>query len=263
FDALIGLSTTAYSYLPCVRSILAITPPAPASVSLTSSGSSDPDGDAIVKEEWQNKLNSYPAGSHTVKLRVQDSQGAWSDWASYSFSVADPAAVGGGVTTPSPQLPTGNRPPLARIYLYPGAEFSANTPVIWLAQGSDPDGDAIIAEEWQNRQSSYPEGEHVVRLRVQDSRGAWSDWTEQRIVVGGNRPPQSVVQMFPDFNLTPSTVVYFFNGSWDPDGDTIESEEWENRQETYAVGRHTVRLRVKDSKGAWSSWTERSFVVSP
>ena len=60
--------------------------------------SSDPDGDSIVSVEWQ--LDSDPvtadpdcmiatAGSHTMKLRIQDCRGEWSEWVSMTFDVED------------------------------------------------------------------------------------------------------------------------------------------------------------------------------
>ncbi len=239
--------------------------------------SSDPDGDAIVDSQWQNRKSIYPVGVHKVKLRVKDSRGLWSEWVETQITVVQGNSVP-VVTDPTPpaEVPTteppksvtpkptsSNRAPVARIYVYPGETLAAGTPVVWLDQSMDPDGDAIVDWEWQNRQSSYPEGSHLVRLRVQDSRGAWSEWAEQRIVVNGNRAPRAVIQIFPDYNLTPTTIIGFYDGSWDPDGDLIETREWDNKQETYPTGKHTVRLRVKDSKGAWSDWAARSFVVGP
>lgn len=49
--------------------------------------SNDPDGDGIKQAEWENKLTRYNAGQQTVRLRVQDNEGNWSDWVEKTFSV--------------------------------------------------------------------------------------------------------------------------------------------------------------------------------
>lgn len=51
------------------------------------SASTDPDGDKIVSYEWKNKKEFYPIGKHTIELRVRDSEGYWSDWASKEIEV--------------------------------------------------------------------------------------------------------------------------------------------------------------------------------
>lgn len=43
---------------------------------------------------------------------------------------------------------------------------------------------------------------------------------------------------------------------------TFKAEEWENKQERYEAGRHTVRVRVQDSNDLWSDWKELSFNVA-
>lgn len=49
---------------------------------ITSKGSTDPDGDLIVEEEWRNRSTAYHhAGKQEVYLRVKDARGLWSDWA--------------------------------------------------------------------------------------------------------------------------------------------------------------------------------------
>lgn len=54
----------------------------------------DPDGDAIVNEEWQGKQSQYTIpGTYTVQCRVQDSKGNWSNWSSITFTVLNPNLV--------------------------------------------------------------------------------------------------------------------------------------------------------------------------
>lgn len=51
----------------------------------------DPDGDKIVNVEWKgDKQTSYKeVGDYTLSLRVQDSEGYWSDWVEEKISVYD------------------------------------------------------------------------------------------------------------------------------------------------------------------------------
>jgi len=59
------------------------------------SNSTDSDNDVIINSEWEGKQDTYIEGTYTVKLRVQDSIGSWSDWASKTFTVIKPQVVQG------------------------------------------------------------------------------------------------------------------------------------------------------------------------
>ena len=43
----------------------------------------------IIDAEWQNKKDTYSEGRHTVKLRVKDENGVWSNWVSKTFDVKE------------------------------------------------------------------------------------------------------------------------------------------------------------------------------
>lgn len=50
----------------------------------------DSDGDKILKYEWKNNKSLFSQlGDNIVELRVQDSEGYWSDWVSYKITMHD------------------------------------------------------------------------------------------------------------------------------------------------------------------------------
>ena len=212
----------------------------------------DPDGHAISLNEWSNRFSTYAAGTHTVSLRVRDSLGLWSSWVSTTFTVTAPA----------------NRPPVAVIGMTPSTGLTPSTFISWSQAGSsDPDGHALFNAEWLNMRSTYAAGTHTVQLRVQDSLGLWSPWASRTFTVTApvaNRPPVAVIGMTPSTGIRTSTwIAWSQASSWDPDGHSLWSAEWDNMRGMYSVGTHTVRLRVQDSLGLWSAWASRTFRVTP
>lgn len=61
----------------------------------------------IADAEWDNMKVKYPAGIHTVKLRIKDDLGVWSDWAEKTFTVTEE-----GKNT---EIPTGTKKPFSII----------------------------------------------------------------------------------------------------------------------------------------------------
>jgi len=56
-------------------------------------------------------------------------------------------------------------------------------------------------------------------------------------------------------------TTWSYEESYHPEGLNIVEVEWENKQDRYDAGTHTVRLRVKDEKNIWSDWAEKTFTV--
>lgn len=76
-----------------------------------------------------------------------------------------------------------------------------------------------------------------------------------------NTTPSVILSMSPRRNLTTDTKIYWSYDYYDKDGDRQKDVEWRNRYDYYSEGRHTVRVRVQDSRGAWSEWDSITFDV--
>lgn len=86
-----------------------------------------------------------------------------------------------------------NQQPVAKIVISPNTKILTTTNLTYSYSGStDPDGDEITNAEWKLNNgsivSSLPTrittaGENVISLRVQDAKGMWSEWVEQKVFV--------------------------------------------------------------------------------
>lgn len=75
--------------------------------------------------------------------------------------------------------------PVAVITMTPSQGITTDTIIQWSYESSyDPNGLEIVDAEWEGKQDKYEtEGEYVVKLRVQNSAGIWSDWVEIKFYV--------------------------------------------------------------------------------
>lgn len=132
----------------------------------------DPNGLDIVNVEWDtlniNKVK-YLVGQYSIKGRVQNSTGVWSDWITYTFNVLEEKPVA------KFNLSSG------KDYILVGETVKFNT-----SESFDPDGDKIVDYEWKNKKSTYSAsdvGMITVSLRVKDGEGHWSEWVEKQFRV--------------------------------------------------------------------------------
>lgn len=126
----------------------------------------------------------------------------------------------------------GNQPPVAIIDVESSLEIASNieniqaatrinkfihtkNKLIWRYISSfDPDGDAIVDAEWENALDKYvTEGEYIVRLRVKDERGLWSEWVEASFDVS---PYEKQVEFFSErFDENFPTSISFEEDGYD------------------------------------------------
>ena len=234
-------------------------------------GVSDPEGDAITSYQWDfgdgssstglPKSHAYgSAGSYTVTLTVQDSQG---NSASDSTTVQVGSGGGGG---------GGNQPPNAGFGFSPSSP-NAGQSVSFTDQSSDPDGDPL-SHQWtfgDNSSSSAADpshsysasGSYTVTLTVRDGNGH-ADTATRTVQVGAgggggaNQPPNASFSVGTS-NPTVNQSVQFTNNSSDPDNDPL-SFQWDfgdgnassntSPSHTYtSSGSFTVQLTVSDNNG--------------
>jgi PKD repeat protein len=233
-------------------------------ITLTST-SSDPEG-PLASYSWdldgdntfgdatgpQEKITFASAGSHTVRLRVTDGNGA-SATATDSITVANRGPVGSFDSSPS-NPKTGD-------------------PVTFTSTATDPDG-SIASHAWDldndgnfddgsgpSAQKSFAtSGTHTVRLRVTDNNDDFDIATGT--VQVENRGPSASFDVSSSSPQTGEEVTLTSTSS-DPDG-SIASYSWDlNGDGTYgdatiaqatvtfgSAGNHTVRLHVTDDSGA-------------
>ena len=128
----------------------------------------------IAEEQWENKQEYYNAGLNTVRLRVKDDLNNWSQWTELTFVVL-------GSSTGEDY---DSQPPVAKITMSPDLVIRENQPVTFSSASSTVgEGKFIKNEQWENKQPTYLQGVHTVRLRIQDSDDVWSQWTELTFTV--------------------------------------------------------------------------------
>lgn len=126
-----------------------------------------------------------------------------------------------------------NEPPTAYIDLISPAEVSPGEAVTFEGHGTDADG-TVVAYRWESSidgdlstrasfdSSSLSEGEHTIRLKVQDNNGTWSEEIESTVIVSGGAAGVPVIT---SFSASPGSISPGGSStlSWDVSGATTVS----------------------------------------
>ncbi|MDD4781921.1 MAG: glycine rich domain-containing protein, partial [Tissierellia bacterium] len=117
--------------------------------------------------------------------------------------------------------------PIAVITMSPSTDIYTVTDITWsYSQSTDPKGQSIVATEWQldnNAITNVPpngpistRGNHIMKLRVQNQSGKWSDWVQK------------------SFNVI-DTLVFDFNYTGDVQTWTVPSSVTRIKIECYGA----------------------------
>jgi len=239
---------------------------------ITFTGHGTDDG-YIISYEWRIgslkkqgstfQYSGLSAGTYTVRFRVQDDDGDWSDY------YEDDLIVNPSSTSQENQIPT------AVISSITPSTAIEGQPIYFEGYGVDNDG-TIIQYYWSsdidgflsNKESfnstNLSIGTHKISFKVLDNKSAWSNidnWTIEITAdpTKDNNPPVANI----DANSSGfANNILIFNGSksYDPDVNDIITYMWdmgdgtiktgEIVQHSYTkVGNYTVTLTVTDSFG--------------
>jgi hypothetical protein len=175
-----------------------------------------------------NNFTSLGVGEYRIELMVKDQPGTWSEPFYQTVTV----------------IPDNNKP-LARFTVSPNP-LPLDGAVTYDDTSWDPDGDPIVAREWQwQKNSGYWQngqpldftalgiGSYNLRLRVKDQPALaqmtpfWSDWCMQPLaVITGNQKPVAQFTVTPNPALTDEAVNYT-DTSYDPNGVGIAERVWQ------------------------------------
>lgn len=184
----------------------------------------DPKGKQIIEAIWGgDKRDNYDTpGTYTVTLQFKNSDNVLSEMIRYTFEVKNEKPV--AVMGPDSNSTFSNARPIKFTYI----------------NSFDPDGDSITKAEWGGdyRTTAYPVGSYVVKLRVQDSEGNWSDWVEKTYrvydTIFDGLPPEAL-----DGDDTTGGKLVGFTNVVDLSNDNLE-----NRTITYRIGSSNTETNV-------------------
>ena len=239
---------------PTTTNVTAGTP-----ITFTSTGSTQVGDSPIVREDFYGAVsgeNTFNAGTHTVRLRVLDSRGIYSEVVSVTFTIYAQNIA----------------PEITNVSLSPSSP-KTNEDITFTVNAIDENGDQIVAYDWNNgagTNSTYTTsystpGTKTVTVRVKDANNTWSEVytktfqvTETVVfpTVTGlsinveNPTTLDKVELTPLYNGQSNVLCLSdFGGDYEPTG-------------YYTPGTKTVTFRFTDGEGNYSNEVRIQFVVT-
>ncbi len=239
---------------------------APAAITLSAVGSTDPEG-AIVSYRFDFgdgtsagpqaspvASHTYAAGSFTASVLVVDAQGLSATATVAVFSNQPPAAV-------LSMTPVTGRAPLTVAASASGSTDSDGSIVAYTFDFGD--GSSIGPQAGATATHNYGTGTWLARVTVKDDRGATTALaTPVTVTVGApNQPPVAALTLTPTLGPAPLTVSADASGSTDSDGGIVSylfvfgdgtqagPQASPLASHVFTGGTHTVTVTITDTDG--------------
>ena len=228
--------------------------------------------DGLLSKSEDFSTSTLSIGIHTIKFRVKDDEGQWSDYVQANLEIKSKTTID-------------NQPPTAEIVTVKPREATYGTSIYFHGYGTDTDG-YIIAYSWRSSidgvistsptfsLSNLSIGYHIIYFKVQDNNGRWSkeDITDVRITEPSdeNHPPIPKSNG-PYTGIVNKTIIFNASNSRDPDNDPITCS-WDFGDGTNALGvvvthtynstgNYTIVLTVRDDHGKEASITTYTLIL--
>jgi len=154
--------------------------------------------DGIIGSQASFDKSNLSVGNHDISLRVQCSEGIWSDWVSWS---GNPLVIGHVVTATIEDISPNSAEEGESVHFAGHGECSRGHAITAYEWKSSRDG--IIGTQASFDKSDLSAGSHDISLRVQCSESKWSEWvswSQNPLVIDGNCVPVEV-QLARGWNL--------------------------------------------------------------
>jgi len=228
----------------------------------------DPDGD-IIRYTWRSDIDgelyngtgdkfmeNLSRGIHTIYLKVQDEDGAWSD------EVFDSIVVTGKPEIISFSI---SEEPLFKsesiTFSCQAADDGSIERYVWY---SNRNGEFNNNSEVFFSDSTLSPGTHTITVKVQDDLGFWSDIGQTVIVI--HTKPMASIEYISKSSIEAGDSITFTGGGTDEDG-VITCYSWRSSIDDYlyngandsftldnlSIGIHTIYLKVRDNDGYWGN----------
>ncbi len=191
---------------------------------------------------------------------------------------------------PPPEPPPDNIAPTATILSISPISTEQTAYITFVGTGTDSDGyvkryiwkssiDGTLSNQKQFTKSAsdLSIGTHTIKFKTIDDDGAHSAWATKIIkIIATNKAPIARISSVSPLSAVQGTDTILFRGFGEDSDGTIAAYQWSSNldnelskskdfnipAEDLSIGTHTISLKVKDNKGAWSTAAITTIVIN-